>query len=75
MLTRPRVRVEIATVATTADANSRICSVMVSPLNTDASAKVTNGCSNWTCETRAMPPIAMPAFQAKKPIHCENNAT
>ena len=45
------------------------------PLKIAASANVTNGCSNCTCETSAMPPIAMPAFQAKKPIHCENNAT
>ena len=40
-----------------------------------ASAKVMKGCSSCTCETRAMPPIAMPAFQAKNPIHCENSAT
>jgi len=63
------------TVATTAAANATICQVMVSPLKSAASAKVTKGCSNWTCETRAMPPIARPAFQAKKPIHCENSAT
>ena len=69
------VRVEIATVATTAAANSRICSVTVSPLSKAASANVMNGCSNCTCDTRAMPPIAMPAFQAKNPIHCENSAT
>ena len=69
------MRVEIATVATTAEANSTICGVMVSPLNWAASTKVMKGCSNWICETRAMPPIAIPAFQAKKPIHCENSAT
>ena len=50
-----------------------ICGVMVSPLKNAASAKVMKGCSNCTCDTRAMPPIAMPAFQAKKPIHCENS--
>ena len=50
-VTRPRVRVEIATVATTAAANVTICQVMVSPLKAAASAKVTKGCSNCTCDT------------------------
>ena len=63
------------TVRTTAAANSTIGKVMVSPLKIAASAKVMNGCSSWTCATRAMPPMAMPAFHAKKPIHCENRAT
>jgi hypothetical protein len=70
-----RARVEIAKVATTAAANSTICGVIVSPLNSAARAKVTNGCSNCICDTRTMPPIAMPAFHAKNPIYCENNAT
>ena len=48
---------------------------MVSPLKKAASANVMKGCNNCTCETRAMPPIAMPAFHAKNPIHCENSAT
>ena len=61
-----RVRVEIATVTTTAAANSRICSVMVSSLKNAASAKVTKGCSNCICDTRAMPPIAMPRIPARR---------
>ncbi len=41
------------------------CGVIVSPLKNAAKAKVTNGCNNCICETRAMPPIAMPAFQRR----------
>ncbi len=75
-VSRLRVRALIATVATTAaKANNRICGVMVSSLKNAASAKVMKGCSSCTCDTRAMPPIAMPAFHAKNPIHCENTAT
>src|SRR5262252_1910304 len=62
-----RVHVEIATVTTTAAANSTIRGVMVSPMKIAASAKVTKGCSNCICDTRAIPPIASPAFHAKKP--------
>ena len=56
------------------DADNSNIVQLVSLLKKDAIANVTKGCSNCTCETRVMPPIAMPAFHAKNPIHCENTA-
>ena len=46
-LVPPRVRVLIATVATTAAANSRICGVMVSPAKAAASASAGDKRSTW----------------------------
>jgi hypothetical protein len=37
-------------------------------------ARVTKVWRSWTWLTRAMPPIASPAFQAKKPRNMEKNA-
>ena len=47
-----------ATTATTAAANAQVASVGRSPATTAAKPSVMKVCSSWTCETRAMPPMA-----------------
>ena len=62
-----------ATIAMTATANSTVSSVTTSCSISAETAMVTKACSNCTWLTRAMPPIASPTFQAKKPRNIEPN--
>ena len=36
---------------------------------------VSTGWASWTCPMRATPPLARPAYQAKKPRNIENRLT
>jgi hypothetical protein len=56
--------------STTAAAASEVV-VTVSPSSSADQASVITGWVSWICPTRAMPPRARPAYQAKKPRNIE----
>src|SRR5215208_7306155 len=56
-----------STKPTTTRATTHVRAPTRSPFTAAARLRVTKVCRSWTWLTRAMPPMARPAFQAKKP--------
>ena len=63
------------TVTITPPANSQVIGSTCSPKNSAEKPMVKKICNSWIWLTRAMPPMASPAYQAKKPMNCENSET
>jgi hypothetical protein len=71
----PRVRWISTTQASTTSAAAIEAGVTDSPSSSADQASVTTGCASWIWPTRAMPPRARPAYQAKKPRNMETTVT